>query len=203
MAVYIAGERGIVMSRNASTPDHPRSKSKREAKKALVLGTAKKGRTQKLIIIAFALVIAGGVALFLNLSDTPSDAVGTTAGVQPEARTVSYPVSLFADGKARHFEYKGKDALIRYFIIKSSDGVIRAAFDACDVCWRSNKGYFQAGDYMVCRNCGRRFKSVLVNEVKGGCNPAPLNRSVEGDKLVIKVEDIMSGKQFFDFSSEA
>ena len=86
---------------------------------------------------------------------------------------------------------------------RSSDGIIRAAFDACDVCWPAGKGYYQEGDYMVCRNCGRRFASVLVNEVKGGCNPAPLNRGVTGDKLLINVNDIVEGKQYFDFSGKA
>ena len=113
---------------------------------------------------------------------------------------VSYPVDMFADGKARHFEHKHENLTIRYFILKSSDGVIRAAFDACDVCWPANKGYFQQGDNMICRNCGRRFASVLVNEVKGGCNPAPLTRRVEGNNLVLQVKDILEGKQYFDFS---
>ena len=52
---------------------------------------------------------------------------------------------------------------------------------------------------MVCRNCGRRFASVKVNEVKGGCNPAPLERTVVGDKLVLQVANILQGKQYFDF----
>jgi uncharacterized membrane protein len=89
---------------------------------------------------------------------------------------------------------------IKYFVLKSSDGVLRAAFDACDVCWPAGEGYYQEGDYMVCRNCGKRFASLKVNEVKGGCNPAPLNRQVVGDNLVIKVKDILEGKRYFDFS---
>jgi uncharacterized membrane protein len=53
---------------------------------------------------------------------------------------------------------------------------------------------------MVCRNCGQRFASVKVNEIKGGCNPAPLERTVVGNKLVIKTADILQGVQYFDFS---
>ena len=96
-------------------------------------------------------------------------------------------MNLFDDNKARHYAYKGQDVTIKYFILKSSDGIIRAAFDACDVCWPAGKGYYQDGDSMVCRNCGRRFASVLVNEVQGGCNPAPLKRRIEGDQLVIVI----------------
>ena len=92
------------------------------------------------------------------------------------------------------------DITIRYFVLKSSDGVIRAAFDACDVCWPAGKGYFQQGDHMVCRNCGRKFASVLVNEVQGGCNPAPLRRSIDGENLVLEFADIREGRQYFNFS---
>ncbi|OGP92522.1 MAG: hypothetical protein A2Z19_00370 [Deltaproteobacteria bacterium RBG_16_54_18] len=126
-------------------------------------------------------------------------ALATTAGAVP-ATQVTYPEQTFANGKARHFTYKTDDGVtIRYFIMKSSDGVIRAAFDACDVCWPENKGYTQQGDVMVCNNCGRRFPSTRINEVQGGCNPAPLKRKVEQGIVIIKVADILQGKRYFDF----
>ena len=116
------------------------------------------------------------------------------------AAQLTYPEKLFANGKARHFTYKTDDGVpIRYFIVKSSDGVIRAAFDACDVCWPENKGYIQKGDRMVCKNCGRQFPSTRINEVRGGCNPAPLNRTVVNGTVIITVADILEGKGYFDF----
>lgn len=125
------------------------------------------------------------------------------AGPKPAAASPSefaFPISEFADGKARHYSFSAPGGItIKYFIIKSSDGVIRAAFDACDVCWASGKGYLQDGDAMVCRNCGKRFASKLVNEAKGGCNPAPLKRTVKGDKLVIQTRDILEGRHYFNF----
>ena len=142
------------------------------------------------------------MSTFLLLAIIALAALGSRAEVQgnpiPE---VTYPVKPFQDGKARFYEYKtDRGITIKYFILKSSDGVIRAAFDACDVCWPEGKGYEQRGDYMVCRNCGRRFVSIRVNEVKGGCNPAPLQREVVGDKVVIKVKDILEGQKYFNFS---
>jgi hypothetical protein len=114
------------------------------------------------------------------------------------APDVSYPLDMFDNGKARHFEYKTGDGItVKYFIMKSSDGVIRAAFDACDVCWREGKGYTQKDDVMVCNNCGRRFPSTKINVVTGGCNPGPLTRNIEGGKVVIKAEHILEGKHYF------
>jgi uncharacterized membrane protein len=112
--------------------------------------------------------------------------------------TVSYPLALFDDGKAQHFEYAFSGMTIRYFILRSSDGVVRTAFDACDVC-QPSQGYFQDGDHMVCRNCNRRFASVRINEVQGGCNPVPLERTVQGDRIVIRAADIIQGHTYFNF----
>ena len=56
---------------------------------------------------------------------------------------------------------------------------------------------------MVCVNCGRRFASIRVNEVKGGCNPAPLTRTVQGDQLILQVTDILEGRRYFNFSGKA
>ena len=125
----------------------------------------------------------------------------TTANATSASATqVTYPEKTFGNGKAQFFTYKTDDGVtIRYFIIKSSDGVIRAAFDACDVCWQANKGYTQNGDFMVCKNCGRKFPSARVNEVQGGCNPAPLVRKMENGNLIIQVADLLQGKRFFDF----
>jgi len=176
-------------------------------KKAQVLNnTQKKNSPLALAAVLGAVVAALVVGGFFIFGGGP--AAGPAASAQAAAGQsqlkdgkVYHLASEFADGKARFFKMTVAGNIeVRYFVIKSSDGVIRAAFDACDVCWRSNKGYSQEGDVMVCNNCGRRFPSVKVNEVKGGCNPAPLIREVEGDKLVIKVNDIVKGKRYFDFS---
>ena len=175
---------------------------KRQAKKDAVLGTEKKGRLPLVVAMVCSILIIGGGVYFATTDRGDSSPVA--AGVAPEntASLVSLPANLFDDGKARHFEHVSGDFKIKYFVLKSSDGVIRAAFDACDVCWPAGRGYFQEGDYMVCRNCGRKFASVLVNEVKGGCNPAPLNRRVDNGKVIIEVKDILEGRQYFNFSGK-
>ncbi len=201
------------MSRNKNNQTHKKSAKKKgtvqnpthnkiAAKKAVVIGNKKRGNLHlSAILICAALLAAGAFYYFFN-TDKESSAVTSQISQDFQVSQITYPVSLFEDGKARHYEYKKENVNIKYFILKSSDGIIRAAFDACDVCWRAGKGYYQSGDVMVCRNCGRRFPSVRVNEVKGGCNPAPLNRDIENNKVVIKTNDILDGKQYFDFSGK-
>jgi uncharacterized membrane protein len=75
--------------------------------------------------------------------------------------------------------------------------VVRAAFNACDVCYAAKRGYTQDGDVMVCMNCGRRFPADQINVLQGGCNPAPLERAIDAGDLVLRVDDIVRGSRYF------
>ncbi len=175
----------------------------RKSKKAAVLGPANSGRKPVMIAVACTLVMVA-IGVYVAAGPGGSDSTRSTLPLPTvQGDHVVFAKTLFDDGRARHFELADGPMTIRYFVLKSSDGVIRAAFDACDVCWPSGKGYTQSGDVMICRNCGRQFESTRVNEVQGGCNPAPLKRRLLGDQLVINVTDIKMGRQYFDFSGRA
>ena len=199
-----------------------------ESKKQAVLKEDKKTKSLPLILFAAVAVIAGG-AYFLLLGDSAGPSAAGLGSVPAAVNTASQakarpavapakaaveqptgprledgrliiPARIFDDGRAKHFKFKTGDLTIRFFALRSSDGVIRAAFDACDVCWPANKGYHQDGDVMVCANCGRRFASTKINVVQGGCNPAPLRRTEEDGNVIIQAADIEQGRRFFDFS---
>lgn len=174
---------------------------KREAKKTAVM-EGQKSRAPLVITLIFAAAIVGAGVYMMGGKGKSGPVASSAAQSQSSSGVVSFPVSTFADGKARYYQYNAQNGMkVRYFILKSSDGVIRAAFDACDVCWTARKGYRQEGDNMVCNNCGQRFPSVKVNVIKGGCNPAPLNRTVVGDNLLINVSDILEGGNlYFNFA---
>ena len=112
--------------------------------------------------------------------------------IKAENDEIRIPTSIFEDRKAHFYSTTLPDGKpINFFILKSSDGVIRAAIDACDVCYAASKGYHEEGDDLVCNNCGLHFLSNKVNEVKGGCNPSPLTRTVAGNSVVIKISDLV------------
>ncbi|MFZ5562812.1 MAG: Fe-S-containing protein [Thermodesulfobacteriota bacterium] len=168
-------------------------------KKARVLN--KKKSPLLFVVAGVALLVLLGTAYYRMQEGRQDVSLAVAPATAAAGGTVAYPTSLFADGRARHFDYTDGGQTIRYFILKSADGAIRAAFDACDVCWPEGRGYYQEGDNMVCGNCGRRFASVKINEVKGGCNPAPLARTVQGDQVVINTADILSGAGYFNFEN--
>jgi uncharacterized membrane protein len=195
---------GFVMSKKKRNKNNVAEKS--ASKKEMVLNTEKQSQSPLRTLAVIAVVVVAGLAFYLFQTSFDNKPQARTSSIQPEvtATEVSFPVQAFSDGQAKYFQYPGGNGItVRFFILKSSDGVIRAAYDACDVCWREGKGYYQEGDFMVCRNCGQRFASVKVNEIKGGCNPAPLERTVVGNKLVIKTADILQGVQYFDFTKRS
>ncbi|MDR0454063.1 MAG: DUF2318 domain-containing protein [Deferribacteraceae bacterium] len=108
-----------------------------------------------------------------------------------------FPVSDFDDGQARYYSMKLKDKTVRYFLVKAKDGVVRAAFDACDVCYEAKKGYQQNGDIMICINCGRKFRLDKINILTGGCNPAALTRKVKDNMILIDKNDVATGAFYF------
>jgi uncharacterized membrane protein len=180
----------------------------REAKKAIVMNTNRKRSVPVIaIIVAFTAVAGFGLLLFPGGSTNappPPASYSAVADQSAQDGQINYATQLFDDGQARHFTYQDIEGgtTIAYFILKSTDGVIRAAFDACDVCWPEGKGYVQDGAVMICRNCGRRFDSGKINDVQGGCNPAPLNRTIAGDQLIIRVEELKAGRRYFNFGQK-
>lgn len=170
------------------------SHKKEEKREAVVSGSTNKGSSKSTFVgIGVAVVVAALVG-FIIFGGGGSSAF---TPVSAEAGVVKLPVSEVNDGKAHFYTYSGKGRDVNFFVLRSSDGVIRAAFDACDVCYREKKGYRQVGDLMVCNNCGQQFPSVKINVLRGGCNPAPLDRQVEGGYLVLKASDIEGGAFYF------
>jgi uncharacterized membrane protein len=118
--------------------------------------------------------------------------------VKPVNGVITIPSAAFKGGKASYYLYKhSDDQWIRFFVVRGNDGTIKTAFDACDVCFRAKKGYRQEGDAMLCVNCGLKFKTTQIGAATGGCNPHPLPSALQGDKLVITQQDVLSGAKYF------
>jgi uncharacterized membrane protein len=147
-----------------------------------------------------AIMLAGALAA-LHVSSQAALAWNFTVPAQqikPVNGKFVFPAAAFDDGKAKHFEYDhSPNQRVRFFVVKSVDGVIRAAFDACEVCWKAKMGYKQDGNNMICIRCGLKFRTDKINEVHGGCNPSALRRTLEGGKVVITQQDVLEGLRYF------
>ena len=85
--------------------------------------------------------------------------------------------------------------------VKAQDGSIRTAFNTCQVCYESGRGYYkQDGDVLVCQNCGNRFPMDRVEVEAGGCNPWPIfdqNKTVTEDSITITSDFLNESRQIF------
>lgn len=85
--------------------------------------------------------------------------------------------------------------------VRDSSGEIRTAFNTCQICYASGRGYYkQSGDYLVCQNCGNRFTVDQVEVESGGCNPVPIfdeNKTVTDDTIEISYDYLKETKQIF------
>lgn len=85
--------------------------------------------------------------------------------------------------------------------VRDSDGNIRTAFNTCQVCYGSGRGYYiQDGEYLVCQNCGNRFTADEVEVSAGGCNPYPIfeeNKTVTEDSIEISYDFLKEAKEIF------
>ena len=147
-----------------------------------------------ILVVVVAAVSAGVLDGLFKKS--PAE-IGKAAGVVETADVVRIPLKALDSGKALFLPLESEGRQVHYFALKSRDGAYRAALDACDVCYQSNRGYRQESDLMVCNNCGQTFPSNRIGEVKGGCNPHPLARRIDGQYLVIGKAGIVAGKEYF------
>ncbi|MDR2864143.1 MAG: DUF2318 domain-containing protein [Spirochaetaceae bacterium] len=85
--------------------------------------------------------------------------------------------------------------------VKAADGSIRTAFNTCQVCYGSGRGFYkQDGTVLVCQNCGNRFRMNQVEVKSGGCNPVPIfpaNKTVSADTITISKEFLTKAKGIF------
>ena len=81
-----------------------KNQDKMAAKKAAVLGAEKTNKMPIIVALIGVAIIAGAAGFYMTATDSTSSAVAS-APAAANSTFVSFPVSLFDDGKARHFEH--------------------------------------------------------------------------------------------------
>ncbi len=117
--------------------------------------------------------------------------------VKEQGGIVSIALAAVDDGKAHFFSYSTNGKMITFFVMKAADGSIRSAFDACMSCNHAKLGYRQEEGLVVCNNCGMGFNPGEIGKVTGGCSPIPIEKSTEGQMIVLRTRDLEAGAQYF------
>ena len=130
-------------------------------------------RSKRMAVMAAVVLLTGIGSLAYSgvfgdlFKKSPAESA-KASGVAETSDAVKIPLKALDSGKALFLSLESEGRPLYYFALKSRDGAYRAALDACDVCYRTNRGYRQEGDQMVCNNCGQKFACDKIGEVKGG-----------------------------------
>ena len=138
------------------------------------------------------------VALLVSAISVFAFSLGKYEKVKANNGTITLPAAKLADGKARFYKFEDGGKEIAFFAVKAADGGYKTAFDACDSCYRSKKGYEQQGDKMNCNNCNQKFAiNRLGPNASGGCNPGYLPHQEAGGVISVKASDLKDGAKYF------
>ena len=123
-------------------------------------------------------------------SNSKEPAIATT---DDSSGLISIPLNSVTN-QIQKFNHNANGVTVTYFAVRGSDGKVRTAFDACDVCG-GNKGYKQQGTDIACIKCGKVFKiDGLGTQNKGyGCWPSYLGHEIKEGKVMIKTSEIEAG----------
>ena len=103
--------------------------------------------------------------------------------------------------KAKFFSVNVDGTDMEIIAVKDSSGKIRTAFNTCQICYDSGKGYYkQVNSFLVCQNCGSRFTADQIEVETGGCNPVPIldnDKIITDDTIKISYDFLSKTKEIF------
>jgi len=171
------------------------NKSVNRAEKRKMEKINKNKKLMRMAILSVIAVIAVGGIVFIGMSmgnnEVDDDKIIEDTSITSTEGQILIPVSDI--GKtAKFYSYETNGIEIKYFLVKGNDDIIRAAFDACDVCYDAKKGYRQDLDVMTCLNCGLTFPINELGDTNtgGGCWPSYLPLNIDGDNIIIEISDL-------------
>jgi uncharacterized membrane protein len=146
----------------------------------------------------FALAGCGGTAP--PVSGSPESGSQPTASESVVVEDLVIPVSEISE-TAKFYSADAGGTLLEVIAVRAPDGSIRTAFNTCQICYDSGRGYYvQDGSVLVCQNCGNRFRMSQVEIQSGGCNPVPIfaeNKTADEVNITISGEYLAAARDIF------
>ncbi|HHY60826.1 MAG TPA: DUF2318 domain-containing protein [Clostridia bacterium] len=151
---------------------------------------ARQSRNRTMIIAGILALLAIGAVFLQSGLDTGGQAGGDLKIVKSEITE-----------KAKFYPYRVGSVKMEVLAVRASDGTIRTAFNTCQVCFDSGRGYYrQQGDALICQNCGNRFRLDEIEKEIGGCNPVPIlpeNKTEDDEYITISQAFLEQNKGLF------
>ena len=162
----------------------------------------KRNKTKKIMAISTVFIIVIGLGIyFMMYSDEKIDVKDVESdpkSIIQTATQIKIPTNGI-NGDASFYSYDYNGVKIKYFAVRGSDGEVRVAMNACDVCYHVKKGYIQDENEMRCINCGLKYSisGLGTTNLEGGCWPSYLPKTIEDDLVVINIDDLEAKRYMF------
>jgi hypothetical protein len=167
------------------------------------------GINGKKLLITTALALIALIAVFQIKSMTDNSKDGSATGnknggvyVNKEIKDADIVISVKDISESPSIYPASIGGIdLEVIAVKASDGTIRTAFNTCQVCYGSGKGYYQVENkQLVCQNCGNRFGMDELEVTRGGCNPVPITdeyKEVNNDTITISKDFLTQATMIF------
>ena len=186
----------MILWQRKAVAEPPPDANAAERRKMLYRAGRERLWTRSLAVLALVLMvmITGDFVYSAN-----NGAVAPPEQVFPQGVTVRVPISKVNDGKLHVFAYSSGGQTVHFIMIKLDSGRIGVAFDACQIC--GDKGYYQDGPQVICRNCTAAINPASIGQ-SGGCNPIEVKSKVDGQDIVVEPTDLGDGAKYFTSTGE-
>lgn len=175
--------------------------------------TGRKSNNILLVAVAVVLCIVVTIIYFIQQNNDTTTVSNTATEDAATEKKDDKDVQVIAEGKslvipvsdisstASFYPVEVEGTRMEVLAVADSEGNIRTAFNTCQICYGSGRGYYvQEGNVLVCQNCGNRFTVDQVEIQSGGCNPWPIfpeNKTITGDTIEISYDFLNDLKKFF------
>ena len=139
------------------------------------------------------------VCLYFDLyASRPVKITPPTMMTPDAAGVIKIGIDQVKDGGLHRYAIVTDDGhVVRFFLINRSLGQgskIGVVYDACMLC--GDMGYIQEKNEVICIACNVRIFRPSIGKA-GGCNPIPLVHSIEGNQVLVSVEELDKGARYF------
>lgn len=146
-----------------------------------------------------------GVIIALVLMTTSSSAGSLIANEQAEIvpaipvvaenESVDVDLEVVKDGHLHRFVYRTSTGeMVRYIVILKGGSAYGVGLDACEICGAT--GYYERDNQVICKLCDVQMNKATIG-TRGGCNPIPIDYSIEGGKLKVPQAELEKCAKIF------
>jgi uncharacterized membrane protein len=169
-------------------PEHTSTAVKAEKRKRIALyrGELLRRGTPIIVSLAVLIVLLHAANLAINPTYEPPP-VPLIAGEESLRIPMVDRLGDVSDGKLRKYSVTRRATTYRILVAMRPDGEVVATLDACEIC--PPQGYVQRGRYLICKFCKTPMPIESFGK-SGGCNPIPLPYELDGDYILVWLDDI-------------